>query len=75
MIHQKEAVSEYNGLPVIEGSTVLVYQLFYNLINNSLKFSKEGLAPDIEITSAIEKINGGKYRLRTDTDSRQRYWL
>jgi signal transduction histidine kinase len=28
-------------LPHLRGSPVLLYQLFYNLVNNSLKFSKE----------------------------------
>ncbi|HEY0651856.1 MAG TPA: PAS domain S-box protein [Chryseosolibacter sp.] len=36
-------------LPVIEGSEVLLYQLFYNLINNSLKFSRKGTHPVIRI--------------------------
>jgi light-regulated signal transduction histidine kinase (bacteriophytochrome) len=39
-IHQKDAVIQYDTLPAVEGVQVLIYQLFYNLINNSLKFSK-----------------------------------
>lgn len=38
-------------LPTIEGSRFLLYQLFYNLINNSLKFSRPGVSPVIEITA------------------------
>ena len=38
-ILQKNATLVYSRLPAIEGATVLLYQLFYNLINNSLKFS------------------------------------
>jgi PAS domain S-box-containing protein len=45
LISKKEAVIKKDCLPEIEGAAVLVYQLFYNLINNSLKFSKEGRKP------------------------------
>ncbi|WP_336515470.1 PAS domain S-box protein [Pollutibacter soli] len=41
-IQLKNADVEYHHLPVIKASPVLIYQLFYNLINNSLKFSKKG---------------------------------
>ncbi|MCU7549440.1 ATP-binding protein [Chitinophagaceae bacterium LB-8] len=49
LITQKQAVLHYTGLPIIEGSAVLLYQLFYNLINNSLKFSKPDVPPVIHI--------------------------
>ena len=38
---------------MLEGSSILLYQLFYNLINNSLKFTREGVKPVIRISSAI----------------------
>lgn len=41
LINQNRAVVEYKNLPQIEGIPVLIYQLFYNLINNSLKFAKQ----------------------------------
>lgn len=44
---------DYQNLPTIEGSPVLLYQLFYNLINNSIKFAKTGLPPHITISSEI----------------------
>lgn len=50
VIEQKKANISIQPLPVIEGSPILIHQLFYNLINNSLKFSKEGLPPVIEIS-------------------------
>ena len=34
---------------------MLIYQLFYNLINNSLKFSREGIPPVVELTSTSTK--------------------
>ncbi|MGI8634322.1 MAG: hypothetical protein ACR2KZ_02860 [Segetibacter sp.] len=41
LIEQKRASIKYENIPTIEGIDFLLYQLFYNLINNSLKFSKE----------------------------------
>lgn len=43
-----------NSLPVIKGSPTLIYQLFYNLINNSLKFRSRERIPRITITSSAE---------------------
>lgn len=43
----------YNDLPKLEGALVLLYQLFYNLINNSIKFAKKTTPPRITITSKI----------------------
>ena len=51
IIHQKQAVIRHSNLPVIEGSAILFYQLFYNLINNSLKFSRNDVVPQINISS------------------------
>jgi two-component system sensor kinase FixL len=51
VIREKGAVIEYSSLPVIQGSQFLLYQLFYNLINNSLKFSRSGVTPLIELTA------------------------
>lgn len=54
VILQKSAGKiEYHDLPVIEGAEVLLYQLFYNLINNSLKFTRKGVPPHIRIHSEI----------------------
>lgn len=41
LIKEKNAVISFEALPEITGSPILIYQLFYNLINNSLKFSKK----------------------------------
>jgi hypothetical protein len=56
LIQQKEATIEYKELPVLEGFPILLHQLFYNLINNSLKFSKSDVKPRIQILS--EKVKG-----------------
>lgn len=52
VIQQKGAVIHYQNLPVIEGSPILLHQLFYNLINNALKFSRQDVQPHITISSA-----------------------
>jgi PAS domain S-box-containing protein len=51
LIVEKKATFRYSNLPAIEGSAILIYQLFYNLVNNSLKFSKEGVPPVIGIVA------------------------
>jgi len=56
LINQKSATIHYANLPVIEGASVLLYQLFYNLINNSLKFSKPDLKTIIDINSLIKRM-------------------
>ncbi|MGZ5255119.1 MAG: PAS domain-containing sensor histidine kinase, partial [Flavitalea sp.] len=55
---EKNAEIHYNDLPKVEGAHVLLYQLFYNLINNALKFSKRGVNPVITINSEQQNIRG-----------------
>lgn len=50
-VQLKQARIEHDNLPVVKGAPVLIYQLFYNLINNSLKFTAPGTSPQIVITS------------------------
>lgn len=47
-------------LPQVGGAPVLLYQLFYNLINNSLKFKRENVPPVVEIKSEFTEIEGAK---------------
>lgn len=51
VVQQKGAAITCEALPVVEGSSVLLYQLFYNLLNNSLKFTKAGETSRIQVTS------------------------
>lgn len=52
---EKNARVLYQRLPLVKGSPVLVFQLFYNLISNALKFSRQEIAPVIEVKQgAIE---------------------
>ncbi|HKP33003.1 MAG TPA: ATP-binding protein [Chitinophagaceae bacterium] len=50
-IKQKNATVNYKNLPEINGIPVLMHQLFYNLVSNALKFSRDGVPPLVEISS------------------------
>jgi PAS domain S-box-containing protein len=58
LIQKKNAVISHSLLPVVEGSSVLLYQLFYNLINNAIKFSRPDEDPVILITTSPGTTNG-----------------
>jgi light-regulated signal transduction histidine kinase (bacteriophytochrome) len=51
LIQQKSATIECTSIPFIEGMPILIHQLFYNLINNALKFSKSDVPLIVTITS------------------------
>lgn len=53
LIEQKQAEIKIQHLPMVIGVSSQLRQLFQNLIGNSLKFSKEGVPPVIEITAEI----------------------
>ena len=46
---QKEATVRSAHLPVIQAVSLQINQLFFNLINNSLKFTRDNIAPVIDI--------------------------
>lgn len=50
VIEKKKALIRRDHLPLIQGYQVLIYQLFYNLFSNALKFSRADIQPVIEIT-------------------------
>jgi len=56
-IQSKGAIITYNNLPTLWAIPGQVYQLFQNLITNSLKFSKAGVAPMIAIEAEALKGN------------------
>jgi signal transduction histidine kinase len=58
LIQQKQAVIQSDRLQSVEGVQVLLYQLFYNLIYNSLKFAKDTETPKITIASSLKSDNG-----------------
>lgn len=51
LIEQKEATINVPHLPTIEGDETQIRQLFQNLIHNALKFSKEDVKPQLDITT------------------------
>lgn len=61
IIKQKNASIRYEQLPEVTGFGVLLYQLFYNLINNSLKFSRQEEAPVVTITASFLLLHGEKW--------------
>ncbi|MET0300515.1 MAG: ATP-binding protein, partial [Flavitalea sp.] len=63
-ITEKQAVIHVDKLPVIEGFTRQLQQLFLNLISNALKYNKPGIAPEINIT--VAEVNGGDSDLPLD---------
>lgn len=52
-IKVSNAVIGNHGLPVIQGYPLLVSLLFHHLLDNAIKFRKEGLHPVIDIKSAL----------------------
>jgi hypothetical protein len=70
LIAQKNATIRCSDLPTLEASSILMYQLFYNLINNSLKFSNIGTPVMIDIYSqAVKAHDLTKYGLEGDKEN------
>jgi PAS domain S-box-containing protein len=53
LMAEKGAIIKREKLPVVNGSPVLLHQLFYNLVANSLKFSKPHEPPMITISADV----------------------
>lgn len=69
IIKEKDAILITSELPEIEGATILIHQLFYNLIHNALKFSKADLPPRVTISFSVIKENGLDYAKITIKDN------
>lgn len=54
VVKEKQAAVTVHLLPSIEGDYVLIRQLFENIISNSLKYSKEGDSPVLDISHQID---------------------
>tara|TARA_R110000850_G_scaffold109303_1_gene222108 strand:+ start:5672 stop:6592 length:921 start_codon:yes stop_codon:yes gene_type:complete len=50
-IDTKKATFHYNSLPEINSYRTSLTQIFHNLLDNALKYSKEGLPPEITVTA------------------------
>ncbi|RYY90641.1 MAG: ATP-binding protein [Chitinophagaceae bacterium] len=57
-IRQKNVLINHGALPVLHGSPVLLYQLFYNLLNNALKFSSNHVQPQIHLSFRPDRVPG-----------------
>ena len=51
VIHGKKAIIQIETMPAIRAIPLQMQQLFYNLLNNALKFSRPGEPPLVEITA------------------------
>ena len=69
VIQHKEAVVTSTKLPVFRGSRFLLYQLFLNLINNALKFSRADVTPRVNIDSTFINVSGEKHLQITIEDN------
>lgn len=61
LIEEKNAIIRSDKLPVVLGAPVLLYQLFYNLINNALKFSRESVGATVSIQHTQVERYGACY--------------
>jgi light-regulated signal transduction histidine kinase (bacteriophytochrome) len=69
LIQQKNATIQTNELMVIHADRVLIYQLFYNLILNSLKFSKKDQPIAINVLAEVVKLDGKEFNKITLSDN------
>ena len=69
LIDAKKAAITRIDLPVINASTMLIYQLFYNLILNSLKFAKANEPSRIHIAGSAFSENNQDYAKIILTDN------
>jgi PAS domain S-box-containing protein len=56
-LKESNAIVEYENLPVIEGNTTEMRQLFQNMISNANKFRKKDQQPKIKIAAVKEDNN------------------
>jgi light-regulated signal transduction histidine kinase (bacteriophytochrome) len=69
VVEEKKAIIKSAHLPVIVGISQQLHQLFYNLINNSLKFSIE--KPTISIS--CRELNSSEIKLYPDLHTSVKY--
>lgn len=72
LILQKEAKIYYHNLPKIRASSTLMYQLFYNLINNALKFSKEITPTQIHLSA--KEVCSSELKYIANLPKAKKYW-
>lgn len=68
LIQQKNGSIRYSALPVLVGGRILLYQLFYNLISNSFKFSHPQRPQEIDINWQLDESNSSPRHVITLKD-------
>lgn len=76
-IDEKKASIKIGKLPILTGVSSQLRQLFQNLVSNSLKFTREGVAPVIEISAETvpekdfdcQRDDSGRFARITVTDN------
>lgn len=68
-INNRKAILEVSHLPVLKCSRILMYQLFYNLVANALKFSKPCVPARISIAAKPINIADKEFVEITVTDN------
>ncbi len=71
LINEKNAVIQRERLPVIDAIPLQINQLFYNLVSNSLKFTRKDKTPVISITWRI--VEGKDLRENADLNKNISY--
>ncbi len=72
LVKTKKGIITVGNLPVIYSVPTQMQQLFQNLITNALKFSKEGVPPEILIQSSI--VKGSMIKNARDTAPSEYYY-
>lgn len=62
-IQEKAAIIHAHPLPIVRGYQQQLQQLLQNLISNAIKYSKAGMPPQVEISSALTERDGKPYHL------------
>ncbi len=57
VIREKDARIIHDNLPVLEADPLQMRQLFQNLISNSIKFSRDGVPPEVSISAVVDEKN------------------
>jgi light-regulated signal transduction histidine kinase (bacteriophytochrome) len=72
IIEEKNAVIELSSLPKIKVVRIQFLQLFTNIIENGIKYSKQNIAPHVQISAQIAKREEVYKSIGNDTKTR--YW-
>lgn len=70
-IYKKKAFVNYERLPVITGYEQQLKILFKSLLDNSLKFSREGTTPKVYVTYNV--VNGSKLKDINSSQQKQKF--